>query len=172
MAEHVRELLSAYIDNEVNRDEEELVRNHLKHCEECRESLYELELLKDNVFYAYENIEVPVGLEASIMNRIHVLERDKTPVNHLAGWMTGLVGVLILLGLAALVAPFVYIIGKIGPVFARTFMKVLHTVPIVMDAIPYFSFVLYGAAVILIIFSGWFLLRLLLSGSFDRREVL
>jgi predicted anti-sigma-YlaC factor YlaD len=171
MAEHVKELLSAYIDNEINRDEEEKIPRHLKECEHCREALYELQLLRENVFYAYESIVVPDTLETSIMGQIQGPEQESLAVSPLAGWATGLVAMLVLATMVMIVAPFMYVVARILSIFATIAVKILHTVPIIIDAIPYFSTVLYSGAIVLIIISVWFLYRLVISGSFDRREL-
>jgi len=172
MAEHVKELLSAYIDNELTEDDVHRVREHLKTCEECRDSLYELQLLKENIYYAYENVEVPVHLETSIMDKIYALEQETNPRNYFAFWITGFVAMVLLAGMAALVAPFMYFIARFIYKLASIGFKIWHTVPIVMSAIPYFTFMLYGGAFVVIAISAWFLYRLLLSGPYDRRELL
>ncbi|MGV3487298.1 MAG: zf-HC2 domain-containing protein [Tuberibacillus sp.] len=172
MAEHVKELLSAYLDNELNDEDTRRVHEHLRNCEECRDSLYELQLLKDNIFYAYENIDVPVNLEASIMDRIFVMEQDASPKNDFAVWVTGAVAFVIMASMAAFIAPVMYFIARFTYKLASIGFTVLHTVPIVVSAIPYLSYILYGGAIILIAISSWLLYRLLLSNAYDRRELL
>lgn len=84
--ESVCPLLSAYMDDECNAKERELVEQHLAQCAECRE---ELHILKAEAAWVAQLAEpIPEGVHASIMARVGaerpVKKRIRLPVRALA----------------------------------------------------------------------------------------
>jgi predicted anti-sigma-YlaC factor YlaD len=172
VTDHVEELLSAYIDHELTEEEAHRVRDHIKTCESCRETLYSLQHVRDQLHDAYEKVEVPASLEQAVMASIAVLERKTGVANGFGIWLAGVISLIVMGATAALMAPILIAIAKFLYKLAGIGIKIWQTVPIVVGAIPYFTVILYGATIILIIVSVGLLLRLRFTGSYDRRELL
>lgn len=70
MDEHVKNLLSFYIDNELSPNDQVKCKNHLKECDECREDYLYLKKMKEGLAESYEGIQAPEELELTIMEQI------------------------------------------------------------------------------------------------------
>ncbi len=76
MSEHVSKLLSAYIDEEVTRNEAELVEKHLTDCSACYQEYKNLKWTKQFIGDTYENVPVPLSLENKIINELQASEQE------------------------------------------------------------------------------------------------
>ncbi|MCY9669857.1 zf-HC2 domain-containing protein [Paenibacillus alginolyticus] len=156
MINHPDDILSAYIDNELNDDENRILEEHLAYCEQCQTLYEDLLHLKFQASSAFQDFEAPVDLEQRIMNEINLNPAAK-PINK--AWVTlpvlGILTVLIVLILS-------------GPVFVTLisilfkFIAVLvFVIPSVLTSVPS----LFGASIIfsifMLIFSSFYLRRLL-----------
>jgi len=74
-----QEILSAYIDGEINEKQQKLVSDHLKDCKRCRQ-LYEELLAVSNLFSDVAIEEPPDDLVTNIMSQISMIERDQKVV--------------------------------------------------------------------------------------------
>ncbi|WP_181444491.1 anti-sigma factor [Bacillus sp. 03113] len=59
MNEHVNQLLSAFIDDELENEQRKKVENHLAICPFCHSEYMELEAIRKELFSFYQSIEVP-----------------------------------------------------------------------------------------------------------------
>lgn len=156
MINHPDDLLSAYIDNELNADENRIIEEHLACCEQCQTLYEDLLHMKFQVSSAFQDFEAPEDLEQRIINEINLYPAAK-PINK--AWVTlpvlGILTVLIVLILS-------------GPVFVTLisilfkFIAVLvFVIPSVLTSVPS----LFGASIIfsifMLIFSSFYLRRLL-----------
>lgn len=156
MMNHPDDLLSAYIDNELNANEHRIIEDHLASCEQCRTLFEDLLLMKDQVSSTFQDFEAPENLEQKIINEIKLNSAAK-PITKV--WVTlpvaGILAVLI-----------VFILS--GPVFVKLisilfkFIAVLiFVIPSVLTSVPS----LFGASILfsifILIFSSFYLRRLL-----------
>ncbi|MCY9691475.1 anti-sigma factor family protein [Paenibacillus alginolyticus] len=70
MSNHIEDLLSAYMDNELTESERQQVEEHLNTCSECSAVLNDVMDLKNQVFAAFHSIEAPEGLEDKVIRAI------------------------------------------------------------------------------------------------------
>lgn len=71
MAEHIGDLLSLYIDGEINGQDRKKIEKHLALCPECKEQLHELSSMRDQIKSAFKMIDVPDRIEDMVMSEIH-----------------------------------------------------------------------------------------------------
>ena len=68
--EEMYSLLSAFVDNELEGSEEQLVAEHLKTCSACRLRVDQMVTLKRNI-QAAGNYELPYAFAATVARRVH-----------------------------------------------------------------------------------------------------
>ncbi len=80
------EILSAYLDGQLSDSERDSLEDHLKQCENCRESLREISLIKD-ALSSLQEVPVPEGLHDRIMAaaRAHATEIQKCASESMGG---------------------------------------------------------------------------------------
>lgn len=86
MHEEVSQLLSAFLDDEMTQAESQRVRIHLADCRECRQTLQEMEVLRE----AARSIEFPHPTQAEI-DRLD--QRLSVRVPRIGGWLLILLAV-------------------------------------------------------------------------------
>lgn len=64
------DMLSEYLDNEINEQEQQEVEAHLMLCSECNTLLWEFQAVNSNFHKAISNIPVPAGLDHKILASI------------------------------------------------------------------------------------------------------
>lgn len=74
-----RELISAYVDEMLNPQEEEQLITHLKTCQACRE---EVEILKEmrQMCQQMEEVSLPEGFHEDLMKQLKREEQVKSPI--------------------------------------------------------------------------------------------
>ena len=96
--EWVRERINDYVDGELRRSEELLVRDHLESCPRCEQEAAQLLRLLERVSALPRSIDPPDDLWPSIEHRLH----ERTPVvSHVRWWMAA--AALLLVALTAVV---------------------------------------------------------------------
>lgn len=70
MSDHIEELLSEYIDDELNEEQKQTIEEHLSICSDCNHRLQEIKLLRKQILEAYLSIEIPSRIEDKVMAKI------------------------------------------------------------------------------------------------------
>ncbi|GER65902.1 hypothetical protein BpJC7_10730 [Weizmannia acidilactici] len=75
MEEHVQDLLSAFMDDELNNEERKMVESHLSVCPLCRQELEELQAVQAKIKQFYDSVELPgFQFEKAVMSKIYAEE--------------------------------------------------------------------------------------------------
>ncbi|HET7656726.1 MAG TPA: anti-sigma factor [Bacillales bacterium] len=69
------ERLIDYFNGDLNEIEKRAFEAHLLECEECREELNELQMLTDDLPFASEPVNPPVGMKERILNNVFADEK-------------------------------------------------------------------------------------------------
>ncbi|MGD8189593.1 anti-sigma factor family protein [Brevibacillus ginsengisoli] len=153
MDNHVQELLSSYLDNELSHEERIWVESHLKTCEECQVFLYELSSMRNYIISTYQEIEIPEDLELQVM--AHLNKATSSPI--------GLVAIASLASLSLLVLLPILLIGMgVFSSVVTIFGSLLHLATVIISSIPTVITAISAFSVVLVVFSIWSLRRLLL----------
>jgi anti-sigma factor RsiW len=170
MDEHVKSLLSAYLDQEVSDEEAERIAAHLESCKECREAFDELKAVKNGLFSLYNAFDLPSGFPASVMSRIN--EADIPPfINRRFAVMAGFLTLVMLSVFVAGTYPVLYTVMKLASLFVMIGMTLLRAAAVVAGALPYLPIIFYAGAVCFIIVALWLLWRLLTATGVKKGEL-
>lgn len=93
MHEEVSQLLSAYLDDELTQAESQRVRIHLEDCPECRQTVHEMEVLRETA----RSIEFPRPTQAEMDS---LDQRLSVRVPRIGGWLLILLAIGIWVGYA------------------------------------------------------------------------
>jgi predicted anti-sigma-YlaC factor YlaD len=160
MTNHLGDLLSAYIDNELGESDRHRVEEHLSSCEQCQllfEDLLELQLQVSN---AYQTIEAPHDMEFQILERIN--RKSLTPTVA-AGWFAvPVAGLICLTAILLLIGPFLSNLFSIMLKFLMVFIYVLSSM---VTSAPSLLLGTVLFSVIIVIISSFSLRRLLTTTS-------
>jgi len=157
MAEHVKDLLSAYLDHELDDVEQKRVEHHLSHCSECRQEFEKLALLKQQIYMAYGSVQAPEGLEQAVMENI----RQRQFAYGIGKWVAAAVAALLAIVVVMTMSSIVYFGTAIVSAVVNIGFSLLHMIPFIVSSIPSLLGIVLVTAVILIIVSLWSLHRLL-----------
>ena len=94
MTNHPDDLLSAYIDKELDVNEHRQVEEHLRACKQCQVLVDELLDLQFQVLNAYRAVEAPHDMESLILQKID--RKSIIPSMNLAWLAIPLAGIFIL----------------------------------------------------------------------------
>lgn len=75
MSGHVIDQLNAYVDQELDAGETEIVQKHLSQCLTCQEEFNQLISIKEWLTWSFEMEPVPTLLDSKIMNEIKQFEK-------------------------------------------------------------------------------------------------
>ncbi|MGG5254391.1 sigma-70 family RNA polymerase sigma factor [Neobacillus sp. SM06] len=155
MSEHIGELLSSYIDDEVSEIERDWVERHLENCLKCKSEYLQLIKIHEQFQAAYQMIEIPDGIEKNVFARI---QQNRAPSSF--SLFTG-ASIFILVafsfGIMAALGPFatagIYIVQTLfsigrGLVFALS--SLLTAVPYMVGAISAFMLVVVALAMVIL----------------------
>lgn len=162
MAEHVKGLLSAYLDQELNESERHQVERHLNGCLECRRELEAFEMLQTQIAFAYESIEVPSGFEENLAENIEKQQRKQSGIQK---WTLAFVGALLVAAILLELAPVLSLGAAMTTFVVHTGYDLLKIVPFLVSSLPYMLGAVCMVAVLLIVLSLWSLRRLLEARS-------
>jgi anti-sigma factor RsiW len=145
MSDHIEDLLSEYIDDELNEEQKQIIEEHLSICSDCNHRLQEIKFLRNQIFEAYLSIEIPSRLEDKVMAKIQQASIKKAiSVLNLFAFLS-----LFAFGIMLMVtaSPFL----TVGlPVFHSAYSiarGLIYAVPSIISAIPY----VVGVIIVLII---------------------
>ena len=161
MSEHVKDLVSAYLDEELNEIDAQKVEHHLKLCPSCRNELEELVQLREELASAYSSIDAPVGFVDQVMAEIEASDPVSMKFRVFKKWAIALAVIFIVAMLSLQLAPFIAF-GAAMVTFIFNFgFELLRFISFVISKIPYMLGVVCAVAGSLILLSLWSLKRLL-----------
>ncbi|MGG1690768.1 zf-HC2 domain-containing protein, partial [Heyndrickxia ginsengihumi] len=71
MGEHVEDLLSAYIDHELDEKDLLVVERHISVCPSCQQELDHLKMIQEEMIRFYQDIEIPsMNFEKAVTAKI------------------------------------------------------------------------------------------------------
>jgi predicted anti-sigma-YlaC factor YlaD len=135
MSDHIEELLSDYMDDELNEVEKQKIEKHLSICSDCNQRLHELRSMREQLLAAYLSIEIPSMIEEKVMGKIQQasIKKYTGTLNLLAFLTLSAFGIM----LFATTSP----ILSIGlPIFHSVYSiarGLIYAVPSIISAIPY-----------------------------------
>lgn len=161
MPEHVKDLISAYLDEELNGMEVQHVEHHLSRCPECRKELAELKELREEMTFAYSSIEAPDGFVDSVMAEIGTSSPVSKKFEAFKKWIIALLVIFMVTVLSMQIAPFLSL-GAAMVTFVFNFgFELLRFISFIISKIPYMLGFVCAVAGSLILLSLWSLKRLL-----------
>jgi anti-sigma factor RsiW len=168
MNDHVHELLSAFIDGELNEKERKKVVDHVAECRQCSDELKELQWLKEELFAAYQSIEIPnAQFEQSVVEKIKKVSSPYRSINRYVHWTMGL-GVLLLAAVILFkMGTVLYIAIKVAASFVHIGLSVLHALASVLSSIPLLFLACFIISIVILGISIWAIQYLLGVKSLD-----
>ncbi|WP_018661747.1 anti-sigma factor family protein [Heyndrickxia acidiproducens] len=162
MDEHVEDLLSAFIDHELNKKERQKVESHLSVCPACRKELEQLRAVKTEFISFYHHIEPPdFHFEKAVKAKISQQE-NRLEMNY-----HGLIWFFTLCVLAAgftmyfvLRTPF-YVGVNIASALVNICASSFHIALSIFSAIPSLFAIIAIAASVMLAICLWLVLNLL-----------
>lgn len=153
MSEHIGELLSLYIDEEISGDEKCLVEKHLSNCPDCQNELYELSFLKNQLTAEYQFLDIPDLIEDQIMAKIS--QRSAVNTSRIFNRNALLVMITFSLLFIVMTGPFLtmglhifHTLISIGSGLVYAIPSILSAIPYVIEVVSIILFVLIILAVI------------------------
>lgn len=155
MEKHIGELLHDYLDDELNEAERLVIEKHLNICPECQKQLFVFISIKQQIYDAYQMVEVPELIEDKVMAKI---EQDSIRIysgilNRTAIIMMSAFGLIFLAG----TTPFLPVGLHIVHTFFSISRGLIYAIPSIITAIPYvvsaiavFIFLLIAAALLIV----------------------
>ncbi|MBM7644136.1 anti-sigma factor RsiW [Scopulibacillus daqui] len=162
MHEYMGELLSPYIDDELNGEERRLVEDHIKTCKQCQEEVEELRFLKAQMQSFYQGIDIPdISFEEAVIRKIQTIEQEQQEVFSWKFWAALAVGMCVIISVLLTLSPFLYACIRVLYTLFNVGARIAHAVMIIALDMPYLTGALIITTLILIIISGWSVSRLL-----------
>ncbi|MED2974508.1 MULTISPECIES: anti-sigma factor family protein [unclassified Fictibacillus] len=161
MHDEVKELLSAYVDEELNRDERTKIEEHSKTCNECWKELQELNELKELLSSVYHGAEPDEWrIEQAVLNQI---QAESSP-DRLLSWKwifaTGF-SALVIISIVWIMIPVIYKSIHVGMTLTSISFSLLHSAFAVAGGLPNLLEVILVLTLIILFASGWSVRRLL-----------
>ncbi len=157
MSEHIGELLSSYIDDEVSEIERKWVERHLENCLECKREYLQLKMIQEQFQTAYQMIKIPETIEENVFAKI---QQNRTPRSFpLLNGVAIFILVALAVGILAASGPFatagIYIVQTIfsigrGLIFALS--SLLSAVPYMLGVVSAFMLVVVALAMVILRF--------------------
>lgn len=155
MNEHVDELLSAYLDDELSEIEKIKVKNHLALCGRCDAALHELQEIKEGISLLYGSIEIPdFQFENAVMAKI----KELNPKNSIYyKWIVGLPTLFMAMIIAICLFAFsdIVFVGvtvvsemvKIAVSLSHALVSVLSSIPFLLEVFAITTIIIVGLSV-------------------------
>jgi anti-sigma factor RsiW len=160
--EHVDELISAYLDNELTEAERVLVELHIGTCKECRALVEDFLAMKSQLFTVYQSIEIPDNLEQRVLASLEQKPKTTTRRYTVVPWvLTGSAVTLLLLFMVSLSPLATLSIGLFSSL-VTIMVSVLQVVPVFAASLPSLFIGIAGVTVFLLFLLIWSLRRFLL----------
>lgn len=158
MSNHIEELISAYIDNELSENERQQVKEHLENCPECYEVLNDLMAIQSQVITAFQSFQAPDTLEDNV---IHAINSDAPAyiVKQRNWFLIPMLSALCFVAIAfVLTGSFLF---NLGSIVFKIIFNLFYAFSSILGSVPYISVGLVGFSLLLIIASSVSLKRLL-----------
>lgn len=137
MNDHVHELLSAFIDGELNEEERKKVADHVAECRQCSTELKELQWLKEELFAVYHFIEIPnVQFEHSVVRKIKQISSPYRPMNRYVRWTMSFIALLMAAFILSTMGNVFYVGITLATSFVHIGLSVTHALASVLSSIP------------------------------------
>ncbi|MCF6093025.1 zf-HC2 domain-containing protein [Microaerobacter geothermalis] len=159
--EHVKELISAYIDHELSDSERLLVENHLTTCKECQSLAKELSLMSQQITNYYQSVDVPDDFEQKVFADLNGLASDQISDNKTLKWIAIFASVLLLVVFLASFSPIVLMIVGLASSFFTIMYSLIRIIPLIITQIPYLTGGSMMLAFFVMLLSVWSLRHLL-----------
>ncbi|MFC7392044.1 anti-sigma factor family protein [Scopulibacillus cellulosilyticus] len=161
MHEYVEELLSPYIDDELNSEERKAVEQHLKTCKQCREEVEDLRFLKTQMLSAYKTIEIPdIGFEQEVIRKIQILEAENRKAFSWKFCTALVIGILVIIFALLKLSPILYASLRVVYTLFAVGTRITHALLVIVSDVPYLLGAFIIVTLILIVISGWSVRRL------------
>ncbi|MBS4174080.1 zf-HC2 domain-containing protein [Bacillus sp. FJAT-49736] len=155
MNEHVDELLSAYIDDELSESEFQIVKNHLAVCDRCEDELQALRNMKDGLALYYSSIEIPdFQFENAVLAKINNLNLKSSLYYK---WVVGLPTLFLTIMIAICLFAFgdIVFVGvtviseivKIAVSLSHAFVSILSSIPFLLEVFAITTIIIVGLSV-------------------------
>ncbi|MDQ0497063.1 zf-HC2 domain-containing protein [Paenibacillus brasilensis] len=168
MSDHIVDLISAYMDNELTKHERQQVEEHLYNCPECFAIFNDFMMLKNDVLQTFRSIEAPETVEETVLQAI----RNPVPSNPSRErywiFVPLLISLLIFVIVFTLVGSFTFKLASVG---WKVFMNLMFAVGSLLASDPYLTAGLIGFSLMLMIGSGFSLTLLLKQNQFRRNQI-
>ncbi len=160
----MKELLSAYSDDEVSPVERRDVEAHIQICRECKKELEELLWLKQEMEIAYPlSMEPDFQFEQSVMDKVRKYNQQKQAIPKRRFAVAGLFAVLLFSVLLLQTGQVMYMAMKFTFAFVKIGISLAHAFGSILSSVPYVVEVMVPTVIIILIFSGWSIRRLLIT---------
>ncbi len=164
MNEHVDELLSAYVDDELSEKEYIKVKNHLEICSRCTGIFHELQEIQEGISFLYGSIEIPdIHFENAVMAKIKEIN-PKASIYY--RWIVGLPALFMVIIIAISLFAFsdlFYVGVTVASELIKIAVSLSHTVVLVLSSIPFLLEVFAITTIIIVGLSVWSVRYLLRS---------
>ncbi|MGG1575875.1 anti-sigma factor family protein [Fictibacillus sp. NRS-1165] len=161
MHDEIKELLSAYVDDELSRDERIKIEVHCRICDECRDEVQELIELKEQLYTAYQ---VPVPEEWQIEQAVLEQIQGESSPGRLLCWKwiaaAGL-SALLIINILWTLTPVLLKSIQVGMTLTSISYSLVHSVFAVAGGLPNLLEVILVLTLIILAASGWSVRRLL-----------
>lgn len=153
MSNHIEDLISAYIDNELTENERQQVEEHLHKCPECSAVLTDLMEIKNEVFTTYRSIKAPETLEDMVIQYIVSSVPSNTSTSRQRYWLlVPLFSPLLFFVIAfAFIGSFVFKFTSVG---FKVIVNLVYAAGSILGSDPYVIAGLVGFALLLLIGSS------------------
>jgi predicted anti-sigma-YlaC factor YlaD len=135
MSDHIEELLSEYIDDELTEEQKQTIEEHLSICSDCNHRLQEIKLLRKQILEAYLSIEIPSMIEEKVLGKIQqaAIKKSISVLNFFAFFSLFAFGIMLMVT----TSPFL----TVGfPIFHSAYSiarGLIYAVPSIISAVPY-----------------------------------
>jgi predicted anti-sigma-YlaC factor YlaD len=151
MSDHIENLLSEYMDDELNEEEKQIIEKHLAVCSDCNHRLHELRSLRKQILAAYLPIEIPSMIEEIVIEKIQQasIKKSTGALNLLAFLSLFAFGIMLMVTASPILT-----IGL--PIFHSVYSiarGLIYAVPSIISALPYVVEVIIALIFCFIIFA-------------------
>ncbi|WP_339061601.1 sigma-70 family RNA polymerase sigma factor [Tepidibacillus marianensis] len=155
---HPEELISSYIDEELEESDRILVEEHLQTCDRCLNLFNEIKELKNLIHFTYQSIQAPSTIEEKIMVKINQEETMIMSIVNKIPWLPMILPLLILV-LYITSQPLRLSLGIISSMAKVIF----HLIPIVVNIVPFLLGSIIFTSLVAVLFSLWSLRQLMVK---------
>ncbi|SDM47653.1 Putative zinc-finger [Fictibacillus solisalsi] len=161
MHEEIHELLSAYVDGELDSNQRQEVERHMSDCGKCREEVAHLLELKALLSSTYEELEMKNGnMEQTVMARIRSETTPETLLSR-GGMAAAIAGAIVLAAFLWLASSIITKGIHVGVTLTSISFSLIRSAFTVAGALPNLLEVFLVLALVVLVASGWSVRRLL-----------